>query len=40
MFENNRLSIYFGEDKTKSILLASKRKVKKVPKLNITYKNI
>ena len=31
--------IHFGEDKTKSILIASERKIK-VPKLNITYKNI
>ena len=37
---NNRLSIPFSEDKTKSILFASKRKIKKVPKLKITYKNI
>ena len=37
-FVNNRLSIHFGEDKTKSILFASKRKIKKVPKLNINYK--
>ena len=39
-FVGNRLSIHFGEDKTKSIHLASKRKIKKVPKLNISYKNI
>ena len=39
-FLDNRLSIHFGEDKTKSILFASKRKIKKVPKLKITYKNI
>ena len=37
---DNRLIIHFGEDKTKSILFASKRKIKKVPKLNIIYKNI
>ena len=36
----NGLWIHFGEDKTKSILFAFKRKLKKVPKLNITYKNI
>ena len=35
---DNRLNIDFGEDKT--ILFASKRKIKKVPKINITYKNI
>ena len=34
-FVDNRLSIHFGEDKTKSILFASKRKIKKVPKLKI-----
>ena len=34
------LSIHFGEDKIKSILFASKRKIEKVPKLNINYKNI
>ena len=39
-FAYNRLSIHFGEDKTKSILFASKRKIKKVPKLKINYKNI
>ena len=37
---DNRLSIHLGEYKTKSILFASKRKIKKVPKLNINYKNI
>ena len=39
-FVNNRLGIHFGEDKTKSILSASKRKIKRVPKLKIKYKNI
>ena len=39
-FVDNRLSIHFGEDKTKSILFASKCKIKKVPKLKINYKNI
>ena len=38
-FVDNRLSIHFGEDKTKSILFASKRKIKRVPKLNIKYNN-
>ena len=37
---DNRLSIQFGKDKTKSMFFASKRKVKKVPKLNINYYNI
>ena len=36
----NKLSIHFGEDKTKSILFASKRKIKKLPKLEIIYNNI
>ena len=39
-FVDKRLSIQFGEDKTKSILFASKRKIKKVPKLKINYKNM
>ena len=39
-FVNNKLSIHFGEDKTKSILFASKHKIKSARKLNITYKNI
>ena len=38
-FVDNRLSIHYGEDKTKSILFASKRKIE-VSKLNITYNNI
>ena len=33
-------SIHFGEDKTKSILFASKPKIKKVQKLKINCKNI
>ena len=36
----NKLSIHFGEDETKSILFASERKIKRVPKLKIKYKNI
>ena len=39
-FVDNKLSIHFGEDKTKSILFASKRKVKKLQKLEIIYNNI
>ena len=39
-FVDNKLSIHFGEDKTKSILFTSKRKVQLVQKLNITYNNI
>lgn len=39
-FVDNRLSIHFGNDKTKSILFASRNKIKKIGKLNITYKDI
>ena len=40
LFVDNKLSIHFGEDKTKSILFTSKRKVQLAKKLNITYNNI
>ena len=36
-FVHNKLSIHFGEHKTKSILFASKRKIKKLQKLEIIY---
>ena len=36
-FVNNKLIIHFGEDKTKSIFFVSKRKIKKLQKLYITY---
>ena len=39
-FVDNRISIHFGKDKTTSIIFASKRKIQKVPKLNISCKNI
>ena len=39
-FVDNRLSIDHHEDKAKSILFASIRKIKKVLKLNVKYKNI
>ena len=39
-FVDNKLSIHSGEDKTKSILIASQRKIKTVKKLNIKYQNI
>ena len=39
-FVDNKLSIYFGEDKTKSILFASKPKIKNLQKLEIIYDNI
>ena len=35
-FLDNKLSIHFGEDKTKSILFGTKRKLRKVGTLNIT----
>ena len=34
-FVNNKLSIYFGNDKTKSMLLVNKFKIKKIRKLNM-----
>ena len=37
---DNKLSIHFGEDKTRFIIFASKCKQRKVPQLNFTYKNI
>ena len=39
-FIDNKLSIHFGEEKTKSILFSTKHKVKKCKPLNIHYKNI
>ena len=39
-FVDNKLSIHFGEDKTKSFLFASKCKIKKLQKLEIIYNNI
>ena len=39
-FLDNKLSIHFGEEKTKSIIFANKRKVKKLERLDITYKDI
>ena len=39
-FVDNKLSIHFREDKTKSILFASKRRIKKPQKLEIIYNNI
>ena len=37
-FVDNKLSIHFGEDKTKSILFSSKSKIKQASPLNIQYK--
>ena len=34
------ISIHFGKDKTRSILIASQRKIKAIKKLNIKYQNI
>ena len=39
-FVDNKLSIHFGEDKTKSILFTKKNKTKNVGSLNIKYNNI
>ena len=37
---DNKLSIHFGNEKTKSILYASKRRAKSICKLNMRYKEI
>ena len=39
-FVDNKPTIHLGEDKTKSILFSSKRKIKKASPLNIQYKDI
>ena len=39
-FVDNKLSIHFGEDKTKSILFASKCKIKSARELNVEYEDI
>ena len=39
-FVDNKLSIYFGEDKAKSILFDSERTVKNIRQLNIKCKDI
>ena len=39
-FVDNKVSIHFGEDKTKSILFASKFKRKNIQKLRIKYGNL
>ena len=39
-FVDNKLSIRFGEDQTKSILFDSKHKIKKSKRLNIQYNDI
>lgn len=37
---DKKISIHSGEDKTKSILFASKHKIKSTRKLNVRYKHI
>ena len=39
-FLDNKLSIHFGEETTKSILFGSKHKLRKFGQLNITYQGI
>ena len=39
-FIDNKLSIHFGEDETKSSFFSSKRRIKKLHKLEIIYNNI
>ena len=39
-FVENKLSIHFGDDKTKSILSINKHKLKNTEKLDITYNDI
>ena len=39
-FIDNKLSIHFGEDKTKCILFASKQKMKRADKIEISFNNI
>ena len=39
-FVDNKISMHFGEDKTKSILFTSKRNLKLVEELDIRYKAI
>ena len=40
MFVDNKLGIHFGDDKSNSILFASKRRAKDIGKLYIRYKEI
>ena len=39
-FVDKKLSIHFGEDKTKSIFFTSQHKIKTIKKLNIKYQDI
>ena len=39
-FVDNKLSIHFGDDKTKSILFGSKHKIMTLKPLNIQYNDI
>ena len=38
-FIDSKINMLFADDKTKSILLVSKRKIKSARKIKITYKN-
>ena len=40
MFVDNKLRIHFGDDKSNSILIASKRRAKNIRKLYVRYKEI
>ena len=40
MFVDNKLHIHFGDDKSNSILIASKRRAKNIRKLYVRYKEI
>ena len=39
-FVDNKLSIHFGDDKTESVIFASKRRAQNIHKLSIRYKEI
>ena len=39
-FVDNKLSIHFGEDKTKSIFFTNQHKIKTIKKLNTKYQDI
>ena len=39
-FVDNRLSVHFGEDKTKSILFSPKHRSKSIGQIDISYKDV
>ena len=39
-FIDNKLSVHFGEDKTKSILFSSKHRLKSIGQIDISYKDV